>query len=500
MRYDVGIVGSGIGGLLVGAFLAKEGFKVAVFEKNRQFGGALQIFSRSKKIIDTGIHYIGGLDEGQNLHLILSYLGVFKPEDFIRLDPDCFDGVWPGGEFCIYPLAQGFDNFARVLSDFFPSEKSALRRYAAVMQEVTQSAPLFHLQLPADTYLSNPYLGMAAYEYIDQSFKDPLLKKVLAGNSLIYDGRSAATSFYTHAMTMASYVQSAWRPRKGSHTLATGLVKAIQSWGGQLFNYSEIHQILNQTSGAWRVCDLQKRVFECQRLVMAVHPTVVARVVPSECLPPSFRRKVRLGDSSPSLTLHLALKPGTIPYRNHNIYGNPCGEVWNGAARNPFDHWGMFWTPDEAHPGYASVINVLTYCPEKVFQKWQSTFRTQPHYPETRDPEYEALKSHLAEEFLESLPEALHITSESIASVSVSTPLTWRDYIGSPNGSMYGILKDYHRPGNGIFSPVIIPDRLYYTGQNMNLHGVTGTALSALLTAGAFIGLEHLLKRIRTEA
>ena len=48
--------------------LAKEGRKVAIIEKNKQFGGNLQSFLRDEVLFDTGVHYVGSLGEGQTLH------------------------------------------------------------------------------------------------------------------------------------------------------------------------------------------------------------------------------------------------------------------------------------------------------------------------------------------------------------------------------------------------------------------------------------------------
>ena len=39
-KYDIIIIGSGLGGLECGAILSKEGFNVCVIEKNTQFGDA----------------------------------------------------------------------------------------------------------------------------------------------------------------------------------------------------------------------------------------------------------------------------------------------------------------------------------------------------------------------------------------------------------------------------------------------------------------------------
>ena len=66
-EYDLVVIGSGLGGLTCGALFAKEGHRVCVLERNKQLGGNLQTFSRDKVIFDSGVHYVGGLDIGQNL-------------------------------------------------------------------------------------------------------------------------------------------------------------------------------------------------------------------------------------------------------------------------------------------------------------------------------------------------------------------------------------------------------------------------------------------------
>ena len=71
--------------------LAKEGYKVCILEKNNQFGGNLQTFVRDKTIFDTGVHYIGGLNEGQNLYEYFKYIGIIDDIKLKKLDEDGFD-------------------------------------------------------------------------------------------------------------------------------------------------------------------------------------------------------------------------------------------------------------------------------------------------------------------------------------------------------------------------------------------------------------------------
>ncbi|MCD8072913.1 MAG: NAD(P)/FAD-dependent oxidoreductase, partial [Alistipes sp.] len=74
-KYDVIIIGGGLGGLACGAILAREGLNVCVLEQNRVIGGCLQSFRRRGKLLDTGIHYIGSMDQGHVLNQYFKYFG-----------------------------------------------------------------------------------------------------------------------------------------------------------------------------------------------------------------------------------------------------------------------------------------------------------------------------------------------------------------------------------------------------------------------------------------
>ena len=93
-QYDIVIVGSGLGGLACATILAKEGYKVCVLEKNKQIGGNLQTYVRDRVIFDSGVHYVGGLDKGQNLYQLFKYLGIMDKLKLRKMDEDVFDAVY----------------------------------------------------------------------------------------------------------------------------------------------------------------------------------------------------------------------------------------------------------------------------------------------------------------------------------------------------------------------------------------------------------------------
>ncbi|TEB40776.1 all-trans-retinol 13,14-reductase, partial [Flavobacterium circumlabens] len=109
-------------GLVSSIILAKEGYSVCVLEKNNQYGGNLQTFVRDKTIFDTGIHYIGGLNEGQNLYKYFKYLGIIDHLNLKKLDENGFDMISFEDDTTEYPHAQGYDNFVKQLENYFPEE------------------------------------------------------------------------------------------------------------------------------------------------------------------------------------------------------------------------------------------------------------------------------------------------------------------------------------------------------------------------------------------
>src|SRR5689334_1866227 len=110
-RYDIIIIGSGMGGLVCGDILSREGYRVCILEKNKQIGGSLQTYARDKVVFDSGVHYIGALEKGQNLYQVFTYLGLMNKLKLRKMDENGFDKIVIEGEDKEYVFAQGYDNF-----------------------------------------------------------------------------------------------------------------------------------------------------------------------------------------------------------------------------------------------------------------------------------------------------------------------------------------------------------------------------------------------------
>ena len=85
---------------------------------------------------------------------------------------------------------------------------------------------------------------------------------------------------------------------------------------------------------------------------------------------------------------------------------------------------------------------------------------------------------------------------QCIQSYYVATPLTYRDYQGTSDGSMYGIAKDYRNTFRSFIATRTRIPNLFLAGQNLNLHGILGVTISSLTTCGELIDIDTLLQKI----
>ncbi|HLT51630.1 MAG TPA: NAD(P)-binding protein, partial [Arenibacter sp.] len=239
-QYDVIIAGSGLGGLVSALIMAKEGHKVCVLEKNNQFGGNLQTFVRDKTIFDTGVHYISGLSEGQNLYQYFKYLGIMDDLKLKKLDEEGFDVITFGGDPTEYKYAQGYGRFEDSLISQFPDEEKAIRTYAEKLRDTCSKFPLYNIKKGEPSYDSDPVFKLNAKNYINSLTTNTKLQAVLAGTNFLYAGDGERSPFYVHALSVNSYIESAYRCINGGSQITKILIRQIKKYGGETYKHQEV--------------------------------------------------------------------------------------------------------------------------------------------------------------------------------------------------------------------------------------------------------------------
>ena len=498
-NYDVIIIGSGLGGLSCGAILSKNGYKVCVLEKNKQLGGCLQTFSRDKTIFDSGVHYVGGLAEGQNLYQVFKYLGIMDKLNLKRLDADCFDRIAFNGDPREYKMAQGYEAFVQGLLQDFPGEEKALREYCRMLQYICEKFPLYNLRMGGYDE-KEAVLGIDAAEFIDSLTSNKRLTQVLAANNTLYAGVEGKTPMYVHALVLNSYIESSWKCVNGGSQIGKWLARVIMENGGTLLKHKEVKHIVAEGHDVKYVETAKGERFTAKQFISNVHPSNTLDMLEGDSIRHAYRARIKgLENSNSTLMLNAVLKPGYFPHMNYNYYYHDIDDVWGGHVYTD-DTWpanySMFISPNPKDHHFANALSIMAYMNIKEVEPWKDTFNTVSNEA-SRGADYEAFKKAKAERLLDVVEKRFPVLRQCIQSYYVATPLSFRDYIGTYDGAMYGILKDSTNPLRTFISARTKLSNLFLTGQNLNMHGILGVSMSAVVTCGELLGMEKLLHDIK---
>ncbi|MFS4454840.1 phytoene desaturase family protein [Maribacter sp. 2304DJ31-5] len=502
--YDVVIIGSGMGGLVAANILAREGRSVCVLEKNNQFGGNLQTFVRERTIFDTGVHYIGGLSKGQNLYRYFEYLDILDGLHLRQLDKNGFDVITFDNDDTEYPHAQGYGNFAKQLIREFPKEKKGIEAYCNKLQAICDKFPLYNLE-EGKPYGNDPEIFQtSAKTYIDGLTENKKLRAVLAGSNLLYAGDPDKTPLYVHALSINSYIESAYRCADGGSQITKLLVRRLKELGGDAFKHSEVVDITCEDKKIKSVSLNDGKVVLGDLFISNIEPKHTIKMIGEEHFRKSYNYRIQeLENTISAFSIHIVLKPGTFPYINKNYYHfKDYKSVWEGH-RYTEESWpetymvsmGVRKNQDE----WGEQLTAITYMRYDEVKAWETTFNTVAHKND-RGQSYIEFKKYKADIFIKELERKFPGLGQCIQSIYTSTPLSYRDYIGCTQGSMYGYIKDIENPLKAFISPKTKIPNLFFTGQSLNMHGILGVTISGVVTCSEILGGSYLIKKITSSS
>jgi phytoene dehydrogenase-like protein len=468
-KYDVVIIGAGIGGLVCGCYLAKAGLKVLIVEQHNKPGGCCTSFNRKGFRFDAGVHSLGSLRDGGMLNKILIDLNLLNKIEFLRSDPT---------DRIIFPGKTIFIRKNRIktkeeLINHFPTEKQNINKF-------------FDLILNEDfLYVFSKIKNMTFAQLSNSFFKDRALKNILAtllGNIGLPPSR--ASGLIASVVFREFVLDGGYYPKGGTQEFSDLLCQRLQEYGGEIIFNTKISKILIKNRKILGAIAQNENVFQANIVVSNIDATTTFKQLITFATP---ERKMvdKLIPSSSAFILYLGLnktidiKPRhftTLYFNNTDIekcYGNEKELFKLNRIKYMFCTFSALIDPTLAPLG-KSIIRVFIGVEGK-----QSNMYTNDRKISIRNKIIKEINALFCGNI-----------EKDIEVAEIATPETFINYTGNRNGAIFGWAAIPQQVKQGIFP--------YYTSiRNLFLagHWVTNGAGQSGVAVVAFSG-KRTAKRI----
>jgi len=492
---DVLIIGSGIGGLTTSIILAKLGYHVTVIEKNRLPGGMTRSYTRNGIECSIGVHYLGSLGKGQVLRRFFDYFDVTSKIPVERMGQT---GVQNGIQNSIidrylfntkfikkgtFDFPEGFDAYEHNLKCAFPKEQ---KQITAILKPMQQAAEKLHsLDLLYSTKNDLLLLDQSKPlgEILTKLNCSPGLKSVLSVPSCWIGVPAEECPAFYHNMALVSYLSSSWRLKcSGSH-MADVFAERLKSLGGSIIYGDKVKKILVDSRIVRGVRLKSGRVLKTPLVIGAVHPKVVLDMLPDGAVKPSYRKRIsNLKNTYGIFCVHAELDAAyheEIPYNIFNVDTDKYGNIPDIK----------FYQIRKSEKSGKNLLSILTSGKPDLWSKWEdrTTGRRGKDYLDKKD-----------KHSMQLIDEAQKIlgTFKGLKILDAYTPLTLRDWVNSPEGSAYGVLRSSSQLlATALLNRTSVKG-LFLAGQNVVAPGVIGTIMGSFKTVKTIIGSEQFNKEV----
>jgi len=434
-RYDVLIIGAGIGGLITGNILQNNGYNVIILEKNDHEGGYFANFKRKQFNFDVNLHWTSGCEKGG---VVYNTLKRFKGEnciEFIKLD-EFYHWIDPQNNIDFH-ASTCLPEYIETLITYFPNDEIEIRNFFESYSNIYDPRVIEKLS------------GKKVSEIVDPNISSPILKDIMIG-SLGFFGwpPNDLSALFMFGFSMMHFYQGAYYIKGGAGAFSNALAAIFKNNGGIIKyreNVTKINFNGNKLEGIFTKDENKTRKKYYSKVVIANNNpiTLLSKLSLKEHVIREYVEKLKIRKPSLSaVNLYLGLD---IDLNQHGISDYM---IWSPINRNnppevlkkslkkadysklPIGSITIYSNIDpDCCPEGKSIISVLCYAQYELFKKISH-----------QKDEYISLKNKISEDLIDSISSIIKISDlkSHVEVMELATPITFEKYSNNYQGAIMG--------------------------------------------------------------
>jgi len=477
MKYDILIIGGGLGGLTAGAKLAKEGKKILLIEQHSRPGGCATTFRRGDFKLEVGLHEMDGPSPRDIKTRIFNDLDITGKVEFVRI-PQFYRFINDR-----YSVVVSHDPMETIntLSGLFPSETAGISAFFNQIINPKKKIP------------ENDYRDKSVGEFLDSIIGNNDLKFILLGNLGYYSDDPYDLSLAYYSAAQGSYfTNGASFIKGGSQMLSDHLAGFIRDHSGEVLLNHIVTGINIEGGRAKGVIYKKKHSPESGSLEASGDEIIANNSVLNlpDLLPATTG--VALRDEFTNL------KPGTSIFTLYLGFNKPLKDIGNkyystfvfdSSVRSQADilknNHDDFERRSFTFTDYSQIDSALAPAGKSVGEVCCIDYMADWEGLDRKD--YDSKKERAARAFIGRLEKIIPGIGDTIEYHEAGTSLTIKRYTMNPGGSVYGFAQT---PGRKHVDHIKSIENLHIA----SAWGRTGGGLSGAIAGGYLTAINILRK------
>lgn len=498
-KYDVIVIGAGIGGLAAGAILSRKGKKVLVIEKNPVAGGYVVNFRRGNFEFDTSLHLIDGFVKGGYVYEVANECGILDKIELLK-PKYLFRSIYP--DFDINVPQTNLKEYIDLLGSLFPQEYSNIVHLFKEMTDIFGEAKellytyfpynLELIMVPLKYHAILKYFTKTYQQMLGRYIKDERLKAIISQLWPYFGLPPSKLSAFYYVFPYYDYLCSGgYYPKGGARSLVDTFLSVIEDNGGEIRLKTEVKKIIVKNRLAQGVL-IEKDEFIGGDFIISNIDTrkTFLTLIGIDNLPLRYVNRIKnLQPSISAFQIYLGLKCNLkeLGYNDYEIFYNPSYDIDRQFSKGVM---GCDIKENVCVLTISSNINSFSPLDNKSIMEI-SVLSNYDFWASLKKEEYNDQKQRVAQDLIKQAEKIMPGLSSNIEKIEIATPLTMERYTGNYKGAIYGWSQIISQSGINRLKNSTPISNLYLASAWTRMGG----GVSMVTAAGAIAAKRILSKR-----